>query len=44
MKKEQSLKAQWKAETDFINGLVKKYPNVKWRDGSAEISDCPTGW
>ena len=44
MKKEQSLKAQWKAETDFINGLVKKYPNVKWRDGSPEISDCPTGW
>ena len=44
MKKESSLKALWKAETDFINGLVKKYPNVKWRDGSPEISDCPVGW
>lgn len=44
MKKEQSLKAQWKAETGFINSLVKKYPNVKWSEGSPEISDCPTGW
>ena len=44
MKKEQSLKARWKAETDFIDSLVEKYPNVKWSTGSPEISDCPTGW
>lgn len=44
MKKEQSLKALWKAETDFIDSLVEKYPHVKWGDGSPEISGCPTGW
>ncbi len=44
MKKEQSLKAQWKAETDFIDSLVEKYPHVKWSVGSSNISDCPTGW
>lgn len=44
MKKEQSFKAQWKAETDFINSLEKKYPNVKWAKGAIAISDCPIGW
>jgi len=44
MKKESSLKAQWKAETDFFESLSKKYTYVKWAKGGISISDCPIGW
>ena len=39
-----ALETAWKEEMDFINELVKKYPAVKWSQGTVEISDCPIGW
>lgn len=44
MEEKQTLEAQWKVQTDFIEELGKKYPAVKWSPGSAQISDCPAGW
>lgn len=44
MKKENSLEAQLQEQTNFIDSLAKKYPNLVWEKDSKLISDCPVGW